>query len=94
MTSPVNAIYDYAAAGPDEFSFSSGDVIAVTATDVSTSHSFTAAIADVLPSQPDGWWQGRPGAPLSSPAFLDPRLLTSRELPVGVTGGGHIFPSK
>ncbi|KAL8277054.1 hypothetical protein RQP46_010588 [Phenoliferia psychrophenolica] len=29
----VNAIYDYAAQGPEEFDFSTGDVIAVTATD-------------------------------------------------------------
>lgn len=50
----VNAIYDYQASGAEEFSFSQGDVIAVTSTD------------------PDGWWQGNK---------------------VGVTGGGHLFPS-
>ncbi|KAK4704925.1 hypothetical protein P7C70_g1290, partial [Phenoliferia sp. Uapishka_3] len=37
----VNAIYDYQAAGPDEFSFGSGDVIAVTATDVSPKSPFS-----------------------------------------------------
>mgnify|MGYP001605848189 FL=1 len=34
MLGAVNAIYDYAAAGPEEFSFSQGDVIAVVETDV------------------------------------------------------------
>lgn len=74
MPSAVNAIYDYEATGPDEFSFSQGDVIAVTMTDVSPLFVWESEQELIVWSlQPDGWWQGNP---------------------VGVSGGGHIFPSK
>lgn len=57
----VTAIYDYVAAGPDEFSFASGDVISVTATDpdgwwqgtpvgvASQGHIFPSNFTELLP---------------------------------------------
>lgn len=76
----MNALFDYRAASNEEFSFSQGDVIAVTATDVrcaSTSVSTTRKLSTDSDAcgigQPDGWWQGQR---------------------VGDNGNSKLFPSK